>query len=159
MRGLIISDTHGRHHGYEKALEQVGKIDFLIHLGDTEGGEDYIEATACCPCYIVAGNNDFFCDLHREMEIEIEGHRLFLAHGHNYRVSLGPERIMEEGKSRGCDIVLYGHIHRPVILKKDGVLAVNPGSLSFPRQEGRKRSYAVMEIPKDGEVSVEIFYL
>ena len=44
MRVLIISDTHGRHTAFDRAIMEAGKIDYLVHLGDTEGGEDYIEA-------------------------------------------------------------------------------------------------------------------
>ena len=46
---MIVSDTHGRHSALDEALEQAGKIDMLLHLGDVEGGEDYIEAVAGCP--------------------------------------------------------------------------------------------------------------
>lgn len=42
---------------------------------------------------------------------------------------------------------------------KSGILAVNPGSLSYPRQEGRKPSYALMEIDEEGNVEVSIHYL
>ena len=69
MKILIVSDTHGRHSAFDKALKEAGKIDALVHLGDTEGGEDYIEAVCGCPAYVLAGNNDFFSDNLREMEI------------------------------------------------------------------------------------------
>ena len=51
MRVLIISDTHGRHTAFDRAIMEAGKIDYLVHLGDTEGGEDYIEAFCGCPAY------------------------------------------------------------------------------------------------------------
>ena len=38
MRVLIVSDTHGRHRGLDRALQEAGDIDMLIHLGDVEGG-------------------------------------------------------------------------------------------------------------------------
>ena len=44
MRVLIVSDTHGRHTSLDRALKEAGEIDMFIHLGDVEGGEDYIEA-------------------------------------------------------------------------------------------------------------------
>ena len=49
MRVLIVSDTHGRHTSLDRALKEAGEIDMFIHLGDVEGGEDYIEA-------VVGGN-------------------------------------------------------------------------------------------------------
>ena len=72
MKVLIVSDTHGHEENFEKVLEKVGNIQHLIHLGDVEGHEDYIEAISGCPVHIVAGNNDFFSDLPREEELWLE---------------------------------------------------------------------------------------
>ena len=55
MRVLIVSDTHGSHRNLDEVLERVGKIDALIHMGDVENGEHYIEAVADCETYMVAG--------------------------------------------------------------------------------------------------------
>lgn len=149
MRILIVSDTHGRHGGLDRALEQAGDVDMFIHLGDVEGGEDYINAVVDCEKHMVRGNNDFFSDLPREEEFYIGKHKVFISHGHPYYVSLDPEYIREEGESRGADIIMFGHTHRPYLECKSGVTVLNPGSLSFPRQEGRKGSYMIME--SDGE--------
>lgn len=65
----------------------------------------------------------------------------------------------KEAIDRGVDIVLYGHTHRPVIDIDDDIIAVNPGSLSYPRQEGRQPSYAIMEIDRRGKVHFTIAYL
>ena len=53
MRVLIISDTHGRHTGMDRALEEAGDIDLFIHLGDVEGGEEYINAVVDCEKHMV----------------------------------------------------------------------------------------------------------
>ena len=68
MKILIVSDTHGRHQALDRALEEAGKIDMFIHLGDVEGGEDYLEAVVECEKHIIRGNNDFFTELTREEE-------------------------------------------------------------------------------------------
>ena len=68
MRVLIVSDTHGRHGNFDRALEEAGEIDVFIHLGDVEGGEDYMDAVIDCEKHMVRGNNDFFSDLPREEE-------------------------------------------------------------------------------------------
>lgn len=72
MRVLIVSDTHGSHRNLDAVLERVGKIDALIHMGDVENGEHYIEAVADCETYMVAGNNDFFSFLPKEREFTLE---------------------------------------------------------------------------------------
>lgn len=113
MKILIVSDTHGRHQALDRALEEAGKIDMFIHLGDVEGGEDYLEAVVECEKHIIRGNNDFFTELPREEEFEIGPYHAFITHGHYYYVSMGMETIIEEGRSRGADLVMFGHTHRP----------------------------------------------
>lgn len=159
MKILIVSDTHGSHRNLEKVLEKVGKIDKLIHLGDVEGGDDYIKAIAGCPTHIVAGNNDFWSDLPQQDDLFISGHHIFLTHGHYFYVSRDEERLMAEARRRGADIVIYGHIHRPMWHQEEGLLVLNPGSIAFPRQQGRRPSYMIMEISDAGEVNVKLEYI
>ena len=115
MKILIVSDTHRRDGNLTQVLDMVGQIDLLIHCGDVEGSEAFIKSIAGCPVHMVAGNNDFFTDLAQEEEFEIGKYRVWLTHGHHYYVSVGTEAILEEAESRGVDIVMFGHTHRPLI--------------------------------------------
>ena len=101
MKALIVSDTHGSHRNLERVIEKEQPLDLLIHLGDVEGGEDYIEAIADCPVHVVAGNNDFFSELPREEEFFVGGSHIFITHGHYYYVSMNENRLKEEAKGRG----------------------------------------------------------
>ena len=159
MKVLIVSDTHGRDANLEIVVAQEAPFDMLIHCGDVEGREFFVQALAECPCCIVSGNNDFFSDLPREEEIELEGKRIFVTHGHYYGVSMDVSGVIEEAADRGCQAVFFGHTHKPVVLERNGVLAVNPGSLSYPRQRGRRPSYAVLHTDGHGTLQVEIQYL
>lgn len=159
MRVLVVSDTHGKHFNFDDALFETGKIDALIHLGDVEGEEYYYESICECPSYVLAGNNDYFSYNSREMEIELGGKKIFLTHGHTYGVSWSLESISREGRRRGVDIVMHGHTHKPYVKEIDGMLILNPGSLTHPRQEGRKPSYIVMEIDQRGCLKTDIRYL
>ena len=159
MKILIVSDTHGHERNLEKVLERVSPIDQLIHLGDVEGHEDYIEVLAECPVHMVSGNNDFFSDLPREEEFWLGKYHFLITHGHYYGVSMGTERLKEEAAARKIDIAMYGHTHRPEIDLTEGVTVLNPGSISYPRQWGRKPSYLIMEIDRDGEAHYTINYL
>ena len=67
--------------------------------------------------------------------------------------------IEREAAAQGYDIVMFGHTHRPVIDYTRDVIALNPGSLSYPRQEGRRPSYIVMNLDKNGKANFEIKYL
>ncbi len=101
-------------------------FDMLVHCGDVEGREIFIEALVECPCCIVSGNNDFFSDLPREEEIEIDGNKVLVTHGHYYGVSMDISGVAEEAASRDCHAVFFGHTHKPVVEEIDGVLALIP---------------------------------
>ena len=114
MKVLIVSDTHGREQNLAEALEQTGPIDQLIHLGDVEGGAEHIrELAGDAPAAIIAGNNDFFCDLPNERIFTIGGHRIFMTHGHGYFVHSGTLYLKREARKKGADIVMFGHTHKP----------------------------------------------
>lgn len=163
MKILIVSDTHRRDENLRAVIEKQRPFDMLIHLGDTEGSEVYFREWVKndnCAIYVVRGNNDFFSFSDKEKEISIGKYRAFLTHGHMYGVTLGTERIKEEARSRKADIVLFGHTHKPYLeYCSDGLVAANPGSLSYPRQEGRKPSYMLMEIDRQGEAHFTICYV
>ena len=159
MKVLIVSDTHKSHRNLEKIIEREQPFQMLIHLGDVEGGEDYIEALADRPVHIVRGNNDFFSELPGEQEFFIEGRHIFVTHGHYYGVSMGEERLKAEARGRGADIVMYGHTHRPSLTVEDDLVTLNPGSVSYPRQDGRKPSYIVMNVDGQGNAEFELLYL
>ncbi|MEG1946579.1 MAG: metallophosphoesterase [Lachnospiraceae bacterium] len=159
MRVLIVSDTHKHQENLIEALKRAGKIDLMIHLGDIEGYEDEITKMAGCPVELVSGNNDFFSNLEKEKEIMIGKYRVLLTHGHYYYVSAGIEDIKKEAAGRGMDIVMFGHTHRPLLDYSRGIVTLNPGSISYPRQDGRRPSYALMEFEQEGEAHFEICYL
>ena len=159
MKVLIVSDTHRRNENYIKVLEKVAPVDMVVHCGDIEGSEYLIAESAGCPVQMVTGNNDFFSDLPREKEFQVGKYKVWLTHGHNYCVSMDNETIKKEARIRGIDIVMYGHTHKPVVDIDEDVIAVNPGSLAYPRQEGRRPSFVIMELDKDGNAHFTINYL
>lgn len=159
MRILIVSDTHRSNALYLQLVKKHAPLDMVIHCGDVEGSEYTIESAVQCPVHIVAGNNDFFSGLKQEDEFMIGKYKVMLTHGHHYYISMGNELLKDEAKSRGADIVMYGHTHRPVIEQGDGIVAINPGSLTYPRQEGRKPSYIIMEIGESGEAEYQLNFL
>ena len=152
MRILIVSDTHGSLRNFDIVIEREKEIDMLLHLGDVEGDNDYMEAVINCPVHIVGGNNDYFSGLPGEIELRIGKYKVFMTHGHGYYVSMDTRRLKQAARARGADIAMYGHTHRPDIDLEDGVKVINPGSLSYPRQSGRQATYIIMEVNTEGEV-------
>ena len=59
--------------------------------------------------------------------------------------------------------LMFGHTHRPYFdIDKSGekeLITLNPGSLSYPRQEGHRPSYMLMKIDDNGEARFEQHYL
>lgn len=160
MKILIISDTHGNEGNLRKVVQSEGRPDHLLHLGDIEGGEEQIREIAGCPVDAVSGNCDFFCRLPKVRFVELGGYKIMMTHGHYYYVTVGTRDLIEEARINNCDIVMFGHTHKPMISQADDRLTVlNPGSLSFPRQEGRRPSYIWMEIDESGKAHFEIRYL
>ena len=159
MRILVISDSHGRNDDIEGVLKQVGDIDMMIHCGDVERGDSYIREIADCPVVMVAGNNDYYLDLPSEEEVRIGDYKVLVTHGHGYYVNSGVDYLREHALEYGYDVVMYGHTHVPHLEQVEGVIVLNPGSLSYPRQAGREPSYIIMETTPDKQVHFDICYL
>jgi putative phosphoesterase len=156
MKILVVSDTHGCAEPVREIVEKRGPFDALIHCGDVEGQENVVSSAAGCATYMVAGNNDWGTQLPSEIFATIGGLDFFVTHGHRYRVYAGPERLAAEAARRGADICLYGHTHVPMIERRGGLLLMNPGSLTFPRQQGRQRTYGIIRIDENGRPECEI---
>lgn len=161
MKILIVSDTHRKDDNLRRVIETQKPLDMLIHLGDAEGSEHLIRqwVNEGCKLHLIKGNNDFFSDLENEEEIKIGSHKVFLTHGHYYNVSLGVEQLRREAEARDADIAMYGHTHRPFLEEEDGITVLNPGSLSYPRQEGRRPSYMIMEVDRLGNITYTMRYV
>lgn len=158
MKVLIVSDTHGRCYYLEKALRRVSPIDLMIHLGDFEGGEEYIEAISPCPIEFVSGNNDFFNKSPWEKIIQIGKYTIMLAHGHRYGVNSNTYSIRKAAFDQKADIVMFGHTHVPMIDLTDGVWVINPGSIALPRQTGRRPTFIIMDIDVKGDAHFTLNY-
>jgi len=151
MRYLIVSDTHGLHLSLREVLEATGPIDGLIHLGDSEIKQEDIQLMVGneTKIYLVKGNRDHDDQLALDQLIEIAGKKIFLTHGHRYKVDGGTKLLEAKGKSLGADVVMYGHTHCPDERIIDELQIINPGSLSRPRQKNGIPTYILLEVDQD----------
>lgn len=160
MRILVVSDTHGREDNLRRILKEKGTPDVMIHLGDSECGEYGITSLVECPVHMVAGNCDFFTDLPRTKIVELGGCRMLLTHGHYQYVNMGTSDLRREARMNGCSVALFGHTHQPYLDQKEpGMTVMNPGSLSKPRQDGKRPSYGEIKIELGKKPEFEIFYM
>lgn len=159
MKVLIVSDSHGKNTQLDWVIERVSPIDMLIHLGDLEGSEDYIEAIAQWPYELVSGNNDYFTNIEREKLITIGSYKVLLTHGHRQQVYSGTDIIKKWAKEKGADVVMFGHTHMPLLQIEDDIVVLNPGSIAKPRQEGHIPTYMIMEIDNKGKAHFTLNYV
>lgn len=153
-RVLVLSDSHGNNENVRKAIEKAGKIDLMIHLGDV--GRDYLEVEhmSGVPTYIVAGNNDYGGFLRDMSVIYIGSHKCLLTHGHRQHVHFGVDRLRYLALENECDIAMYGHTHVPFLEEdSEDVTILNPGSISLPRQSGYEKTFLIMEIDEDENIT------
>ena len=162
MRVLILGDTHAQDDIFLRILAAEKEYDAVLHTGDFEGSEFVYRELSDAPLYAIAGNNDFFTDLQISEIVEFGKYRIYVTHGHLHGVSWDNSEVLKEARENGCNVVMYGHTHVPVLqqaVSDDGITVLNPGSLAYPRQSGRKPSYAVMEIDRFGRAHYQINYL
>ena len=160
MKVLIISDSHGHNDRVRAVINKEEPFDLLVHLGDALGLEELLPDMVTAPVVIVAGNCDFFSALPFEMTFSLGPHRALAVHGHMEFVSCGLDMLREKAVKNGCDIVMFGHTHQPLIdWSQPGMLILNPGSITYPRQDGREHSYMILTVEEDGKLDAEVRYL
>ena len=74
-------------------------------------------------------------------------------------MNFGTTDLVNAAKAKDCRVALYGHTHVPMIEHDKDVLVMNPGSLTYPRQEGKRPSYIVMHILPNHKIDYDIKFL
>ena len=67
----------------------------------------------------------------------LDGHRVYITHGHNFGENNPPK--LQDG-----DILMHGHTHIPACRDKGTFLYLNPGSVSIPK-DGSVHGYMTWE--------------
>lgn len=159
MKVVIISDSHGNLDNVRKIMEKEKDVNQVIHLGDLIGQDEQLKKICGCPINAVKGNCDFVSENPLSDVVEIGNHKIFITHGHNYGVDFGIDGLCYAAKERGCNIAMYGHTHVPENTAFGGIIIVNPGSVSRPRQLNHKPTYAVMKVDGEGKADIRIQYV
>lgn len=129
-KALIISDTHGLKQEVAQ-LVKLAKADSVFHCGDFCVDE---KNTPFKQMILVRGNNDLRARaVPYERTVNWAGMHIFITHGHHYQVNSTLLNLAYRAKEVEVDLVLFGHTHYPLCLEQDGLIFLNPGSLSSPR--------------------------
>lgn len=158
MRILVISDTHGDDRDIDRLIDVVAP-DRIYHLGDSENEGRYLLNVAKCPVELVRGNCDWSSSLPYEVVLEVGKHVMLLTHGHRERCKASYDGLVKRARAVGADYILYGHTHVPEIEEYMGCTIINPGSLTYPRQYGRRGTYGVLNVDKNGEIEAAVRYV
>lgn len=153
MKILVFSDTHGMTASAVEAVRNHPDADEIIHLGDNIRDAYEIQKLTGIAVTCVKGNCDFSSDPEK-LVITREGCRIFLTHGHKYSVGYSLLRLCLAAEEAGAHAAFFGHTHVPVLEYENGILLLNPGSISNPRGSS-KRCYAVLDV-KNGFIRPNI---
>lgn len=148
VRAAIMSDSHGDREAVKRALDRMGPINAVFHLGDGGGETSLLHSKD--PLYAVRGNCDFTSDKPLDGMVVLGGVRIYFCHGHGLRVKSGLEMLAEHAQQLGAQIALFGHTHLRCAKYRNGVLLLNPGCLSRGRAL-QESGFAVLEI-RSGEI-------
>ena len=155
MKYLIVSDIHGSLDSAEHILRLFNelKCDYILCLGDVlyHGPRNDLPISYMPKGVIailnplkdkiicVKGNCEAEVDqmvldfkIHDYYDAKFNGIETHLEHGHH----------LDEYQGKP-ELILSGHTHIPVCEMKDGILYVNPGSITIPKA-GSKRGYAIL---------------
>jgi putative phosphoesterase len=154
MRIAVLSDTHLEADVPRELLDIIGDADVVVHAGDFVSRAVYEEIRAGSKMLVaVHGNTDsaeLMSLLPESAIFEAGGIRIGVIH--RGRHGTDPTHMRYLALEMGVNVLIFGHIHRPLIDRTD-VLLLCPGSPTVPRMADP--SMALLDI-EGGEVKVSI---
>ena len=117
----VISDTHGLVR--PQALQALRGVDLIIHAGDIGAPEVMDALKSIAPVVAIKGNNDneaWATSLPDTKLVQLNAAKLYVIHN--------VKELDCDPVARGIQVVISGHSHKPSVVKRDGVLYLNPGS-------------------------------
>ena len=158
MKLIVLSDTHLKTGDIPAQLQSlIEEYDIVVHAGDFSTVEAYKAFNTSGKLKAVFGNDDV-PELKKllpdRLKFEVEGVKIGLVHEGGLSVT----DMTAQGylaKEMEVDILIFGHLHRPLIEKTD-VMLICPGSPTKPRMSDPS---AVELIIEKGNVNGRILTL
>jgi putative phosphoesterase len=170
----LISDTHApeRCLALPPAIFEILRgVDLVLHAGDVGRLWVLDQLSSIAPIVAVHGNDETAEAqqvLPYQQVIVVAGQRILLTHAHypdraeelaarrDERWEPKLERRALLGRLAGASIVVFGHIHVPMVRGYDGVLLVNPGAIAAPNYVSRqsRQTVALLFLRRDGPPQV-----
>jgi uncharacterized protein len=150
IKVLVVSDSHKNQKLLRQVLSQNQDVDYIIHLGDDyedldgnfdlTGGKEIIKVPG------IWHSGYYSRNLPITRELVIGDFKIGCLH------TLTDKRKL----SNDCDIILYGHTHKPEIRKIIDKIELNPGHLKYIEDRGNTASYGRLTID-NAKIIMEIF--
>jgi putative phosphoesterase len=160
MRIGVISDTHGSISAWQQAYNNyLSQTDLIIHCGDllyhgprNPLPEGYNPDELCSifnalekPIIFIRGNCDTEVDqmiLDYPLEspyahIFTEQWRILVHHGHHNLLPAQTKKLY--------NLIISGHTHLPSLTKENGIIYLNPGSPTLPKDEEKTPTIAIID--------------
>jgi len=124
-----LNDFHLKMPVYGKLLRVLtsvfADVDHIVHAGDIETPAFLVDLERIAPVSMVRGNMDKVSRWPKKLDLTFEGIKMGIAHL--------PEDILLF-RDEGIQVFIHGHTHIAKIqTTSEGILIINPGSLSNPR--------------------------
>ncbi len=148
MKILVLSDTHipvAAQDLPEEIYKAIEGVDMIFHAGDLIDAGTLEKLKSLKETRAVYGNMDSkeLCRaLNVKEVVNVGKFKIALIHGYG-----APSEIMSTVRREfdKIDVLVFGHSHAAMNIKKDGVLYFNPGSPT-DKIFARKNSYGILEV-------------
>lgn len=146
----LIADTHWPTKmpllPYEAIESAFRNVDAILHAGDIESHEVLDHLSGIAPTQAVRGESDLF-SLPEKRVLTFGDVRVGLIHGNRHpliesyfrwqrkfgKLYAGGRHLLDTLPARfeedAVDVIVFGHLHTPMSIERDGVLLVNPGAV------------------------------
>ena len=154
MKILVFSDTHGDKDAYKQMIEKEQDLDHVFCTGDSGFDLDFLNDEQVIS---VRGNYPFAPKLPLDISEKLKNHWFYFTHGHTYHVKFGLSKLIKKANLLKMDICCFGHTHKSLLSKKNDLILLNPGALSYTKSH-KFPSYARIFLD-DIKIDIEIINL
>ncbi len=149
-------------------------VNLILHAGDISIPRVLNELGEIAPVFAVKGNRDFVFgnELPMMRMLEINGHKVFLSHGHMGMATYWLDKFQHFAKGYRSDryikrltyaapeatVYIFGHSHSHEEIYLKGKLFFNPGSATFALPPETRRSWGLLKFTAESFTS-QVFFL
>lgn len=162
MKVLVMSDTHGKIENAKMVLERIMPLGVkaVLHCGDYISDARILQKFyPNIEIYAVYGNCDVGFGGEYSTVVTLEDVPIYMSHGHRYGVKWGDyDEMVIDAIAHDAKVAVCGHSHEAHLERNQGVLVMNPGSLTLPR-DSKYPSYGILELEKGKIIDAKVLQI